>query len=80
MTPVLLVLGVLAQGPAFQSFTRDGAPVPKTSIHVRQVAPGITEYSITATRQSDWEFRFREHAPVFGFGERYNTQIGRAHV
>ncbi len=73
MTPVLLVLGVLAQGPTFQSFTRDGAPVPKTSIHVRQVASGITEYSITANRQSDWEFRFPEHAPVFGFGERYNT-------
>ena len=40
---------------------------------MRQLGPGITEYLIAAPGPSDWEFRFPERAPVFGFGERYNT-------
>ncbi|HKV70298.1 MAG TPA: TIM-barrel domain-containing protein [Gemmatimonadales bacterium] len=73
----LLPAGVRAQPrgqhPTFESITRDGAPVPKSALRVRQVGPGITEYSIAASVPAFWEVRFQEHAPVFGFGERYNT-------
>ncbi|HEX4561352.1 MAG TPA: TIM-barrel domain-containing protein [Gemmatimonadales bacterium] len=62
-----------AQVPTFESFTKNGVVVPKSAIHVRQVASGVREISISARAPANWEFRFQEHAPVFGFGERYNT-------
>jgi alpha-D-xyloside xylohydrolase len=70
------------QVPVFESFTRNGVTVPKSAIHVRHLAPGITEYVIAASGPSDWEFRFEEHSPVFGFGERYDAldQTGRVIV
>ena len=73
----LLPAGVCAQStahhPTFESITRDGVSVPKSALHVRQAGPGITEYSIAASVPATWEVRFQEPAPVFGFGERYNT-------
>jgi len=73
VTALLLALAVVGQRPAFGTFTRDGVAVPKAVIRIRHLAKGVTEYSIASPKPADWEFRFQEHAPVFGFGERYNT-------
>ncbi|HEU5466418.1 MAG TPA: TIM-barrel domain-containing protein, partial [Gemmatimonadales bacterium] len=71
--PATLTAQVRVPPISFQSFSRDGRVLPASAIRVRAISRGITEISIVAGRQSDWEFRFQEHAPVFGFGERYNT-------
>jgi len=56
-----------------ESILRNGEAVPRSELHVLRVAPGITELSISTSATAEWEFRLRETAPVFGFGERYNT-------
>jgi alpha-D-xyloside xylohydrolase len=54
-------------------FSRDGAPVAAAGIRVRRLADGVTEISIASLALAAWEFRIRDRAPVYGFGERFNA-------
>ncbi|HEY2806511.1 MAG TPA: TIM-barrel domain-containing protein [Gemmatimonadales bacterium] len=54
-------------------FRRDGHPLAQSDIQIEHLGPGITSISSSASGPANWEFRIRESAPVFGFGERFNT-------
>jgi alpha-D-xyloside xylohydrolase len=54
-------------------FSRNGVPLGESDLRVRQVGEGITEISSSAPGLATWEFRIRESAPVYGFGERFNA-------
>ena len=54
-------------------FLRDGLPIPPSDVHVAHVADGVTEITSSAPGLATWEFRLRENAAVYGFGERFNA-------
>ena len=63
-------------------FLRDGRALGDSDLRVRRLGEGITEISSSAPGLATWEFRLRESAPVYGFGERFNAldQAGRTLV
>jgi alpha-D-xyloside xylohydrolase len=54
-------------------FLRDGLAVRQSDLHLRRLGEGITEISIASPGIASWEFRIRENAPVYGFGERFDA-------
>ena len=63
-------------------FLRDGHALGDSDIRVRRLGEGITEISSSSPGLATWEFRLRESAPVYGFGERFNglNQVRRVLV
>jgi alpha-D-xyloside xylohydrolase len=57
----------------FTAFLRDGVPVAPSDLRVRRLGEGVTEISISSSALATWEFRLRERAPVYGFGERFDA-------
>jgi len=54
-------------------FLRDGRALGPSDLRVRRLGEGITEVTSSAPGLASWEFRVRESAPVYGFGERFNA-------
>jgi alpha-D-xyloside xylohydrolase len=57
----------------FNHFLKDGIALSASEIRVRKLGDGITEISASSAALADWEFRFHETLPVYGFGERFNS-------
>ena len=57
----------------FSRFLRDGLPLGQSDLHVRRLGDGITEITSSSPSLATWEFRIRESAPAYGFGERFNA-------
>ncbi|HVO35980.1 MAG TPA: TIM-barrel domain-containing protein [Gemmatimonadales bacterium] len=54
-------------------FLRDDRPLGPSDIRVTHLKDGVTEIASAAPGPATWEFRIRESAPVYGFGERFDA-------
>ena len=55
------------------SFSFNGEAVPVSKLHLRQLAPGVFEIKSLAYSVGEWQFRVRDQASYYGFGEHFDT-------
>lgn len=51
----------------------EGAQVPTSKVHLKQLAPGVFEVSSVAYTVGYWRFRVRDAANYYGLGEHFDT-------
>ena len=60
-------------------FDFDGAAVPTSRLHLRELSPGVLEIRSLASVVGFWRFHIRDSANYYGFGEHFDT-LNHAHT
>ena len=60
-------------------FEFEGAAVPTSKVHLRQLSPGVFEVTSVAYTVGYWRFRVRDTASYYGLGERFN-ELNHTHT